>query len=263
MSPEILTKSLWDQRRAFLGWGIGLGAAAAVYTGFFAVVEPDTFAGMLDTFPPDLLQAFGWTDISSPSGYLGATVYGLVVPILTIVFAIAVGTRYLAGDEEAGTLELTITQPVSRTSVFLQRAAAMAVAGFGAAAVVLVVVLALRAPVGLEIQIGNIAASSLQLALLAVVFGSLALMVGAVRGRRGVVLGVSAAVAVFAYFADTVIPQVEGLAWLENLSFFNYYDGAAVLKDGLDPAKTLVLIASALILVGIGAIAFNRRDIGT
>ncbi|MGA7282157.1 MAG: hypothetical protein WBZ40_10300, partial [Acidimicrobiia bacterium] len=147
--------------------------------------------------------------------------------------------------------------------VFLQRAAAMAVAGFGAAAVVLVVVLALRAPVGLEIQMGNIVASSLQLALLAVVFGSLALMVGAVRGRRGVVLGVSAAVAVFAYFADTVIPQVEGLAWLENLSFFNYYDGAAVLKEGLDPAKTLVLIASALILVGIGAIAFNRRDTGT
>jgi beta-exotoxin I transport system permease protein len=263
MWPEIATKSLWDQRRSFLGWGVGLGTAAAVYTGFFAVVEPDTFGGMLDSFPPDLLQAFGWTDISSPSGYLGATVYGLVVPILTIVFTIALGAKYLAGDEEAGTLELTVTHPVTRTSILLQRAVGIAIAGFGASIVVFLVVLALRSPVGLEVPVGNIAAATLQLGLLAVVFGTLALSVGAITGRRGLVLGVSAAVAVFAYFADTVIPQVKSLAWLENLSFFNYYDGAAALRDGMNPTKSLVLVVSALVLTGIGVVAFNRRDIGT
>ena len=100
METDILTKTLWDQRRFLMGWAVGLGSASLVYTGSYAMFDISTLGDLSDSLDPALIEAFGWEDFTSPSGYLGSTVYGLVVPVLMMVFAIAVGARVLAGDEE-------------------------------------------------------------------------------------------------------------------------------------------------------------------
>jgi ABC-2 type transport system permease protein len=262
MSLEIAIKALWDQRRGFVGWGVGLALATAIYTGFYAVTDPTTYSTMLDTFPQSILDAFGWTDFASPSGYLGATVYGLVIPILVAIFAIAFGTRMIAGDEESGTLELIVTHPVSRVSIVLQRAVAVVAACFGAAAVVFLVVAVLSSPVGLTIPLSYILAASYQLGLFGSVFGLLALAIGGFVGRRGVVIGSCAAIAVLSYFGNTLVPQVEGLAWFENLSIFHFYDGPQALREGLAAGGSLLLILLGVALTAAAAIGFSRRDVG-
>lgn len=263
MSLEIATKALWDQRRGFLGWGIGLALATAIYTGFYAVTDPTTYTDMLDTFPQSILDAFGWTDFASPSGYLGATVYGLVIPILVAIFAIALGTRMVAGDEELGTLELIVTYPVSRVSIVLQRAVAVVAACFGAAAVVFVIVALLSSPVGLTVPISYVLAASYQLGLFGSVFGLLAMAVGGFVGRRGVVIGTCSAVAVLSYFGNTLVPQVEGLAWFENLSLFHFYNGQQALKEGLTVGGSMLLILLGLMFTAAAAFGLSRRDVGT
>lgn len=263
MSFEVTRKTLWDARRSMIGWAAGLAGATMVYTASYAIIDPSEYADVISTMPPEIVEAFGWGAIATPSGYLGSTVYGLVVPILVTVFAIAFGTRVLAGDEESHRLELTATMPVSRASLLLQRIAATVVAGLGVASVVFAGVFVLKGAVGLEVPILNVAAASAQLGLLAVFFASLAVAVGAATGRRGVVLGSAAAVAVGAYFADTVIPTLEGLAWVENLSVFHYYDGAAALERGFDAGGIAVLVGLAAVLVGLAVFTFDRRDLGT
>lgn len=263
MRLEIATKALWDQRRGLLGWGIGLAIATAIYTSFYAVTDPTTYADMLDTFPQSILDAFGWTDFASPSGYLGATVYGLVIPILVAIFAIALGTRMVAGDEESGTLELIVTYPVSRVSIILGRAVAVVAACFGAAVIVFTIAALLSSPVGLTIPTGYIVAASYQLGLFGSAFGLLAMAVGGFVGRRGVVLGTCSAIAVLSYFGNTLVPQVKGLAWLENLSLFHYYGGRIALKEGLAVGGSMVLIVLGLGFTAAAAFGFNRRDIGT
>lgn len=59
--------------------------------------------------------------------------FSILAPLM-LVFSAALGAQAIAGDEEAGTLELQLAPPVSRISLLLQRfaalAAAMVVIGF-------------------------------------------------------------------------------------------------------------------------------------
>ena len=263
MNVDVLTKSLWDARRSFLGWAIGLAGAAGIYTSSYALIEPMSYEEVIQSFPEELLEAMGWDEIATPTGYLGSTVFGLVVPILTVIFAIAVGTRFLAGDEEAGSMELTLTHPVSRTSLVLQRAGAALLAGLGAGVVVSVAVMGLAGPVGLDVPASRIIAASFSLGLLAVAFAMLAITLGAWVGRRGIVLGVCSAVAVFAYFASTVLTTVDGFEWVDKTSLFFYYGGQEILDNGLSIGNVVVLIVVSAVLLVAAVIGFQRRDVGT
>jgi hypothetical protein len=125
MLRDIWTKTLWDQRRTLLGWAIGFAAVSLVYGGFYPFAATPEYSELIDSLPPGLAEAFGWGDISSPHGYLGSTVFGILGPVLAIVMAIGLGARAIAGSEEDGSLELLIAHPVSRTRVVLQKTAAL------------------------------------------------------------------------------------------------------------------------------------------
>lgn len=260
---EITRKSLWDQRKNLVGWAIGLAGATFIYTGVYGIFDPTEFDVIVETLPEEILKAFGWDNFASPSGYLGSTVYGLVIPILTVVFAIALGARLLAADEEAGTLELTATYPVSRISLVLERTLALAIACFGMATVVFAVVAVLSGPVDLNVPLNKILAASFQLALLALVFGTMAMAIGGFTGRRGIVIGAAAAVAVVSYFGSTIVLQISGLAWFEGLSIFYYYGGSTVLEEGFVAGHALILFGLSVGFAALAACSFNRRDIGT
>lgn len=262
MLRDIWTKTLWDQRRALLGWAIGFAAVSLVYGGFYPFAATPEYADLIEGLPPALAEAMGWGDISTPHGYLGATVFGILGPVLAIIMAIGMGTRAIAGGEEDGSLEMLIAHPVTRTRVVVQKAVALAVATVMAGVVVLVAILAIRGPIDLELSFANIAAASLDLALMGLLFGSLAIFVGGITGRRGLAISVSAAVVVVAYLANGLAPQVDALAWLQNVSPFHWADGARTLRDGIDPVNALLLGGVAVVLVAGAAFAFNRRDVG-
>jgi ABC-2 type transport system permease protein len=112
-----------------------------------------------------------------------------------------------------------------------------------------------------DIGAANLAAASGQLVLLAFFFGSLALAVGAVTGSRGLALGVVAIVGVLTYFANTLGPSVEALAWSEKVSPFFYYSGGDPLRNGFQVIDSLILLAAAAVLIGIAVLGFRRRDV--
>lgn len=254
------TKAVWDARRSLFGWALGLAAVGAMYAGFYPSMKSPAMAKAMEAYPRALKDAFNMQDITSAAGYLGSTVFGILGPLLFVVFAISVGTRAIAGDEEAGTLDLVLAHPVSRTRLLLSRFAALMVSLLVVGAAILLVLLAVAKPAQLDIPVGRLAAAVVHLVLLGLCFGALALTVGAVVGRRAVVLAVTAAVAVVAYFGNTVAPQID-LGWLQRLSPFYYYAGGEPLRNGIQYADAGVLLAVAVVLVGVGTLAFNRRDI--
>lgn len=181
--------------------------------------------------------------------------------MLLIMFAATSGARAIAGDEEAGTLDLLLAHPVSRTRLVLERFGALVASIALLGSLVWAATLAAIAGAGIGIGAGRITAATLGLTLLAVAFGAIALTVGAISGRRGPVLGVTAALAVAAYLAYSFAPQVDGLEGLRNLSPFHYYLGADPLRTGFHLGHLAVLVAIPLALLGIALWSFNRRDI--
>jgi beta-exotoxin I transport system permease protein len=119
MLRNVFAKTLWDTRRALLGWALAISAVAVMYAAFWPTVNTPEMQDALRNYPQGVLEAINYDDLTSPAGYLGSSVYGLLIPLLVAVFAIAYGTQAVAGDEEAGTLDLLLAHPVSRTQLAL------------------------------------------------------------------------------------------------------------------------------------------------
>jgi beta-exotoxin I transport system permease protein len=259
---NVFTKSLWDARRSLLGWTLAIVAVGAMYAAFWPSMQSPEMAKAMEAYPRGVLEALNYDDLTTAAGYLGGSVYGLLVPLLVAVFTIGAGTRAVAGDEEAGTLDLVLAHPVSRTQLALQRFAGLVVSVAAVALGLWLVMLALTGPVGFDgVTAGEFAAANLQLAAFGICFGALAFAVGAATGRKGLTLGLSAGIAVLAYLANGVIPMADGLEWTRSLSPFHWYLGGDPLSRGLDAGGTLLLLGVAAALVAIGTVVFERRDV--
>lgn len=262
MPADPFTKWLWDGRRSLAGWTVAIVAVGGFYAAFWPTVNDPQLQAALENYPEALLDALNFTDISTAAGYLNASVYGLVVAVLLIVYAVAAGTRLVAGDEEAGTLDLVLAHPVGRSRLALQRFGAFTVAVAAIDLVLLAVMAALTVPVGLDgISIGGYAAMHLHLFLFGVLFGAVAFAVGAATGSRGRALAAGSGVAVVGFIANGVIAQVEGLEWMQRVSPFQWLNGDNPLRNGVHPGYVLLMAALATILVAAGTWAFGRRDV--
>ncbi|WP_216214324.1 ABC transporter permease subunit [Amycolatopsis aidingensis] len=260
---NVYTKTLWDQRRALLGWTVGITAVAAMYASFYPQLAGGSMAGFVADFPQGLKDAFQLNDLTSAAGYLGSSIFGLLVPLLTLGYGVATGSRAIAGDEESGKLEVLLTHPVGRAPFFLQRFAALVCGALAIAVVLFLGMLAIRGAAQLDtVSVEGFAAQCLNLALFGSVFGALAGALGGAFGNRSLALGVTAGVGVLAYAANTFAGQL-GADWLRNLSPFYYYSGGEPLRNGMQWADAGILVLIAAALVAAGTLAFTKRDLNT
>jgi ABC-2 type transport system permease protein len=259
---NVFTKTIWDARRALVGWAVAIAAVAAMYASFWPTVNTPDMQKAMASYPQSVLEAFNYNDLASAAGYVGSSVYGLLVPLLVVVFAINYGTRAVAGDEEAGTLDLVLAHPVSRTKVALQRFASLAAALALIGVVLGLAMLAISRPAQLDgISVGEFAAATFQLALLGACLGGFAFAIGAATGRKSFAIAGTAGVAVLAYLANGVFPQLKGLDWTRDVSPWHWSIGGEPLKHGLQVGDSLLLLATTVVLVALGALALNRRDV--
>jgi len=262
MLRSVFGKSLWDQRRGILIWTVAIAAVGVLYAAFWPLMNNPEMAAVLDAYPPELLDALGFTDITSPAGYLGATTFGLLGPFLVLVFGAILGSRAIAGDEEAGRLDVLLAHPVERWSVVVQRFAAMVLALALPMVLLFVALLVASGPAEFtSIGVARLAAATLQLGTFGVFFGSLALAVGAAIGSRGIAWGAVALVGVLGYLANTLAPSIDAISWSRSFSPFYYYSGGRPLVNGLQVDDMLVLLACVAVLVAVALVGFRRRDI--
>jgi ABC-2 type transport system permease protein len=262
-APATVTRwVMTDQRRSLLLWSLALGAIAGLYISFYPMMGVDDMAAMVEQLPEAMINAFGYDDIASPAGYISSSVYGLLGPILLSVFAIATGTRLVAGQEEDGTLELELTAPVGRVQVLLERLVALWLNLVVLVGVLTITTMALVVMLDLDVALGNIAAASGGLLLLIAGFGTVGLAVGAISGRRAIGLGVAAGFAVGAYMLDAIGPTVD-IEWMTAVSPYSWYIADRPLATGFEWPDLALLAAVPLLATVAAVVGFNRRDLMT
>jgi ABC-2 type transport system permease protein len=263
VTRTIATKTLWENRRGLVGWPLAIAAVGAVYGGFWPSMNTPEMQEAVRSFPPELLEALSYNDMTTPAGYIGSAVYGMLAAVLVTVMTIMQGARAVAGDEEDGLLDLLLAHPVRRSRVALERFAAVAVTVVLAAIALWLVMIGLSGPAHLDgISVGAFAAASVQLTLFGLTHGAVAFAVGAATGRRGLAVATASAVAVVGYLANGVLPQVRSLAWTRDVSPWHWYVGGAPLRHGLQLGDCGLMLAVTIALVALGTWLFTRRDIG-
>lgn len=265
MLGSVLTKTVRDQGRALLWWGLGLVATAAMYAAFYPSIvdNAEVLTEYLESFPEALRNAFFGSDADfvSPGGYLHTELFGFFGPLLLLIYTIGAGARAIAGEEEQRTLDVLLSTPVSRRRVLVDKAVALAVGAAVLALVLWVALVLLGPPFDLTPGIWNVAAAVTATFLLAIAFGGLALAIGAWTGRRALAIGLASGVAGATYLFDVLAASVDAVAWLQKLSPFYYYDANVPVKSGLDPLYAAVLLGIAVAGFAVALVGFERRDL--
>ena len=266
MAVELTRRGFLDHRRALAGWCLGMiGYVALVVSIFPSIKGSADFNNLVEHYPDALKSLFGISgggDITSGAGFVDAELFSLMLPLLVLVLAIGSGARTFAGEEEAGRLELILSYPLRRRNAVLAKGSALALeivfvcaAGFAALAV-------LDGPVGLDLDFGRLAGALGALAVLGLLYGWLALAVGAAYPSKLLALAIPAGYAAAAY----LVGGLHDLAgWLDPLRFLSpfWLIGQSPLQNGVDGWGTLVVLLAAVLALAAGAVLVERRDLET
>jgi ABC-2 type transport system permease protein len=184
-----------------------------------------------------------------------------MLPLLLIGLAVVGGARTISGEEEQATLDLLLANPISRTRLLLEKSGALLVQ-LALLTFVLFAALAVSTRAWhVHIGVGRLAAASAFVLLIAAVFGSLAVAVGAATGRHDLAVGVPAGGAALAYLVNGVAPLVSWLSTPAKVTPFYHYTSPAPLLHGFELDHALILAVPTVLLVALAAAMFARRDL--
>ena len=266
MAAELFKRGIRDHVRALAGWCVGVAAYVALLAAIFPSIEGSPqFSDLVENYPEALRSLFGLAggvDITRGAGFIDTELFSFMLPLLAIVLAIGSGARTLAGEEDAGRLELVLAYPVRRRDAVYAKGAAVGVevaifcvAAYGA--------LALASPVfGLDLPLGRLAGGLVAIGLLGLLHGWLAVAVGAAWPSRALAIGIPAAAAAGAY----LVGGLHDLAsWLDPLRFTSsfWWAGQSPLSNGVHWLRLPVVAIAALVVLAAAGLLIDRRDIET
>ncbi len=266
MLRSVFLKTLYDSRRAILGWSLGLGALGLLTVLFYPSVKEAGayYDQMLQLMPREYLAFMGnITSFTRIDGYMTASLM-VYLPVMLAIYAIGLAVRLVTGEVESGTMDLLLAHPLPRWRVVVEKYAAMATALF---AICLIF--------GLILLVGGLMIRSytpdlppirwllagLNVFPLTLFFGSVAFALAcAVRGRATAV-ATATTIAGGSFILNGLVPLSEQLRSLEKWTIYYWYTASQPFTTGIIVEHILILLGLSLLCLGIGVVGFERRDI--
>jgi ABC-2 type transport system permease protein len=259
---ELVAVALRGARRAGLVWSISLAILIILTVAFWpSFRDQPELADIVEGMPQQLVDAFGLAEFNTPEGFLRGNLYAVLVPLLMAVAGVLLMNGQTASEEDAGRMEAYLAQPVTRGGVFVGRAVGIGVWLVVIGLVMLAAQLISNELFELEVGLNRMMATVALCTLLGAFHAGLAALVAGRTGRPGLVLGVGLAVAIAGYVAIALFPISDVLEPWRHASPWDWALGGDPLAEPTEWWRYAVLGIPAITMVGIGAWAFNRRDV--
>jgi ABC-2 type transport system permease protein len=265
MLSNLFCKTLRDQRWSLLGWSIGLAALSLYLLYVYPFMNrAGELLKVLDNLPPVIKNLIGKHNfMATPEGFLNLQPFSILAPLLFIVFAIAKGSDTTAGEEERGSLDLLLANPLQRWQVVVEKSLAHSLALFMLGVVFWISLAAGTRLFSIAVDWWHLAEVIFSCFLLGLIFFTLSLLLGCLSGKRKFSIGVSGGFAVVTYLINAYAPMVEVLRPYTIFSPFYYYNGNTVLINGLDRTHVLTLVCLIAFFFSAALFAFDRRELSS
>ena len=220
-----------------------------------------TFASLSASMPAVFDRILGNVSLATPAGWVNAEMMSLVAPGFLIATAIISGGTSTAGEEQARTMGLVLSTSTSRATFLAAKTATM-LAHVLIVSVAMFTGLVVGNTIGhMGIGVGLLLAATGQATLVGLVFGAIALTIGAAGFPRRQTMTISAGIAGLSFVLAVILPVNESLAWLAKLNFWYPYSANPALVHGLDWGFGAVLAACAVVISAVGFVIFPHRDL--
>lgn len=263
MTMPLLLKTFRDHWRGLLGWGIGLVAMSSIQLSVYPTVRSSAagLASFIENYPETLRQIFRMNDYTSGPGYLSTELFSFMVPLIFISIGASWGGNATALEEERRTADLLLTLPVSRANIIITKVSAALFAQLILATVLASSLLIGVRFVDLSISTPRIIAGCFTCVLLGVLFHSIAILFGAISGKKSLALGGTIALAISGFVLYSLAPLVHTFDRITPINPFQWTLGSQPLTRGisLGYSVTSVLVSLAIYILSISL--FSKRDI--
>jgi ABC-2 type transport system permease protein len=254
----VVRRGLLDRRRSVAIWGGSLGALGAFMAAIYPTIQ-SSIEQVAKSYPAGLKEAFGVQAMNTVEGYVHAELFSLIVPLAVGYYAVRAVATPIVGAEERGHLDTILSLPLPRIVLV---AGSCVVAALSCAAILALLGIAtfvVGRLAGTDISLGLVAAGVAGVLPLALFAGGLAAL--ASGGLRSLLSasGVAMGTLVAMYALDLAGRLAHALDPLRYISAFRYY--GAPMQDGIDPASFIGLAAASVLLMILGALLFERRDV--
>jgi beta-exotoxin I transport system permease protein len=196
----------------------------------------------------------------------GAMTLGTQHPLLIAligIFAVGGAALAIAGERQAGTLEVLLARPLPRRSYLLTQLVAIL-------AMVALLVAALLAGMAVgavtqgltgELDLARFPLMWLNGLLLWGAFTSFSLAVSASFDRPGPAIGLSLAFLLVNYFLEILGSFWTDAKWTQEYSLFHHFQPGEILAGKADPLDFVLLVAVVLVPLAYALWRFPRRDL--
>lgn len=241
---------------AAVGWGMLI---PIIYVNFAQAFKDLASSG---AFPKELMNFGSGSLFTLP----GALTLGLQHPLAIAfvgIFAVGSTVGAVAGEREAGTLEVLLSRPISRRTLYVTLAAV-------AATLVAIVLLALLGGqmIGVAIQgvTGQIELAQMPLVflnglMLWCAFAAFGLAASVSFDRHAPAIGLTVAYLLTNYFLEILGSLWREVAWSQQYSLFHHFNASKILTGKTDWVDFVILAVAIIIPIVYALIVFPRRDL--
>jgi len=187
------------------------------------------------------------------------------IGILYAAIPALMGTNVFSKDNDDNTLDLLMSNPITRRKVLLEKISAVLTMSLGSIAYLFIVVYLLSLVIGQNVAIDLLFASCIQLftllvfiSLLSIFFAVLFLDSGRAKRYIGIII-------VGSFIMGLIVLFSEELEFLKYFQVFYYYDSAStILKPSIGQVvwdKALYLLIFSILIFGIILVINDRKDL--
>ncbi len=263
MMNSVYTKTLYDRRWFMVGWLLGFAALAALMVIFYPSMHQEGSLDALTKSMPPALQGFigDLANLQQFPTYLASQLFDIRMQIIAGVMVVVLALGLTVGEEERGQLRTTLSLPLSRNAVLLQKWLAMltiiAVTFVGTVIGISLAQLTIGESIELDILARLIAMTWLIMAT----FATLTFAAGIATGGRAIATLVGIFTLAGSFILTTFAVGVDWLQDYEMWSLFYYFPAVDIAKNGVDLSNVVALSVVSLVALVVSWLIFRRRDL--
>lgn len=248
------------QALLFITAGVMFWMMGVLMGPMYTAIDAD-IASLGEQLPEAMMALAGGGDLSTPEGWFQVETFSLMAPIAVMIVTIVIGARALAGEEANRTMGLLLANPIRRSRVVLEKTLAMLAYAVAVGVSIFGGVATANLISNLDMSYEGIAATSLLVTLLGLLFGALALFLSAATGRTKIATYGAIGAAATSHLLNSFLPLSENLAGWARLTPHYYFLANDPLNNGMDWGHATLLAAVAAAFIGGAVWAFDRRDL--
>ncbi|MHB0914127.1 MAG: ABC transporter permease subunit [Thermoleophilia bacterium] len=265
INANLLRRTFSDRRISLPIYAAGVAAYSIMILAIWPSMSSnlETLEQLWANYPEAIRSMFGGNiSIATFDGFLTLEYFSLIWVIIVFAFSISVATASVAGEIEKGTMELLLSQPISRRSIIMTRMSFHLIGLLIIIAATMAPIVAIAPLIDAEIDRTGLLALSFSSLLFYLALGSLAFLLSSVLSDRGRAVFICVGILIASYAIDILSAFNDTIERVNFLSLFNYYDPYRYLHDVSFAWGDLTVLAILGIVCTAGAILwFDRRDI--